>query len=141
MAKKSFYVCAGLLCLALAYHFGAASATAQSGATMQGASFSATPGSSLSTTFVVNRTLYTSYNIGGGGHWQIPAMPSSSGPIPGTSPIVATENTIGVFALLDNGDMYRDVATSWEYEGNLLGVGGPTPAKAESFGQLKVKYR
>ena len=29
MAKRFFYVCAGLLCLALAYHLGASSATAQ----------------------------------------------------------------------------------------------------------------
>lgn len=29
MAKKFFYVCAGVLMLALAYHFGATSATAQ----------------------------------------------------------------------------------------------------------------
>jgi hypothetical protein len=29
MAKRFFYVSAGLLCLALAYHFGATSATAQ----------------------------------------------------------------------------------------------------------------
>src|SRR5438128_1757716 len=29
IAKRFFYVCAGILCLALAYHFGALSATAQ----------------------------------------------------------------------------------------------------------------
>ena len=29
LAKRFFYVCAGLLCLALAYHLGATSATAQ----------------------------------------------------------------------------------------------------------------
>ena len=29
MARKFFYVCAGLLCLALAYHWGASRATAQ----------------------------------------------------------------------------------------------------------------
>ena len=29
LAKRFFYVCAGLLCLALAYHLGARSATAQ----------------------------------------------------------------------------------------------------------------
>ena len=29
MAKRFFYVCAGLLCLALAYHLGAANVTAQ----------------------------------------------------------------------------------------------------------------
>ncbi len=33
MAKKFFYVCAGLFLLALTYHFGARSAIAQAGAT------------------------------------------------------------------------------------------------------------
>ena len=32
MAKRFFYVCAGLLCLAFAYHLGATRAIAQSGA-------------------------------------------------------------------------------------------------------------
>ena len=32
MAKRLFFVCAGLVCLALAYHLGASSAQAQSGA-------------------------------------------------------------------------------------------------------------
>jgi len=31
VAKRFFYICAGILCLALAYHFGAQSATAQGG--------------------------------------------------------------------------------------------------------------
>ena len=31
MAKRFFFTCAGILCLALAYHLGATSATAQSG--------------------------------------------------------------------------------------------------------------
>jgi hypothetical protein len=32
MAKRFFYICLGILCLALAYHFGASNATAQSDA-------------------------------------------------------------------------------------------------------------
>ncbi len=32
MAKRLFFICAGILCLALAYHLGATNATAQSGA-------------------------------------------------------------------------------------------------------------
>lgn len=32
MAKRFFFVCAGILCLALAYHLGANTATAQTGA-------------------------------------------------------------------------------------------------------------
>jgi hypothetical protein len=33
MAKRFFYICAGILCLAFAYHLGASSATAQGGVT------------------------------------------------------------------------------------------------------------
>jgi hypothetical protein len=36
VAKRFFYVCAGILCLALAYHLGARSATAQTGAQISG---------------------------------------------------------------------------------------------------------
>ena len=36
-AKRSFNVCAGLLCLAAAYHLGARSAGAQAGVTLEGA--------------------------------------------------------------------------------------------------------
>ena len=35
-AKRFFYVCAGLLCLAIAYHLGARSAAAQSGSPVSG---------------------------------------------------------------------------------------------------------
>ena len=36
IAKRFFYVSAGILCLALAYHFGAKSAVAQSGSSLAG---------------------------------------------------------------------------------------------------------
>ncbi len=35
-AKRFFYVCAGLLCLALSYHLGARSAVAQAGSSVTG---------------------------------------------------------------------------------------------------------
>ena len=37
MARKFFYVCAGMLMLALSYHFGASTATAQQGTSVVGA--------------------------------------------------------------------------------------------------------
>ena len=37
MAKKFFYVCAGLLCLTVAFHLGAVSGRAQTGGTIDGA--------------------------------------------------------------------------------------------------------
>ncbi len=46
MAKKFFYVCAGLFLLALSWHFGAKSAGAQAGTNVTGFTAITTPGSS-----------------------------------------------------------------------------------------------
>jgi hypothetical protein len=39
-AKRFFYVCAGILMLAVSYHFGATSATAQAGSNVTGITYS-----------------------------------------------------------------------------------------------------
>jgi len=44
MARKFFYVCAGMLMLALSYHFGASSATAQAGSGISGFTVGDGPG-------------------------------------------------------------------------------------------------
>ena len=86
MAKKFFYVCGGLLMLALAYHFGATTATAQA------------PG----------------------------------------NPIVAAEPGMVYTA---NGDLYvRDAQYGYHLTSNVFN-GSPTPAKQESWGQVKARYR
>ena len=127
MARKFFYVCAGIFLLALAYHLGAQSARAQ-GQVLEGPSASAFTAS-------INRVLW--YVTSDGTH---PVTP----PIPGTSPVVATDggpNTGQV--VLANGDCYWKPAngTDWVLYGNLLAGSGPTPAKQGSWGQLKAKYR
>ena len=43
MARKFFYVCAGLLCLAIAFQLGVRSAGAQAGATVSGVTFGSGP--------------------------------------------------------------------------------------------------
>jgi hypothetical protein len=48
VAKRFFYVCAGILCLALAYHLGVQSATAQVGSTVNG--FAMYPGGGAAST-------------------------------------------------------------------------------------------
>jgi len=63
MAKKFFYVCAGLLMLALAYHLGASTATAQAPSNSVVASFSYGYGAAAIT---ANGDLYTSWNSIGG---------------------------------------------------------------------------
>jgi hypothetical protein len=94
MARKFFYVCAGLFLLTLTYHLGARSATAQA------------PGN------------------------PIVAV------IPGTCP----ENTSVVVTA--NGDLWgaNYCASSWTHIGNVFS-GGPTPAKQETWGGLKARYR
>ena len=86
MARKFFYVCAGLLCLAVAYHFGAQSATAQAP----------------------------------------------------DNPVVAATET---YAYTTKGDVYHspDNGFTWERRGNVFS--GPTPAKQETMGSLKARYR
>ncbi len=142
-ARAFFYVCAGILCLAMAYHLGARSATAQSAGTMEGASFtSAQPGNYLTASFVVNRVLYASAFTGS--YWSpVPAQAATVGPVPGTAPIVATAafgGPSGALVLLANGDVYRGGNGSWEYGGNLLG-GAPVAGQRGTLGQLRARYR
>jgi hypothetical protein len=90
VAKKFFYLCGGILMLAVAYHFGATSA---------------------------------------GAH-------ASSNPIVG---VAGGGNTFLVVTA--NGDSYltSQSGNSWLLRDNAFGSG--TPARATSFGALKVRYR
>lgn len=132
-ARTFFYVCAGLVCLVVAYQVGASRAAAQAGATIEAAGFNTDV--ALEVAFCSNRVLYWSQSTNGT-NWLIPARLGAGGqPVPGTSPIAACKYG---YVLLANGDLYQDTG-SWSYLGNL--VGAPTPALRQSFGQLKAKYR
>jgi len=131
-AKVFFFVSAGLLCLALAYHLGAQSAVAQSGVASvgeinwnSGAMFSAVQG----------RTIYA---VG------VPNPPDNGfpvqvfPPVPGTSPIIAVD-AFSNGALLENGDVYIKGSGGWTLKGNLFGA--PTPALQQTWGATKARYR
>ena len=129
-AKAFLYVCVGIFLLALAYHLGAASATAQSGtidaAGTEGSDFNA----------VVGRVLYTSDGDGG----TRVARP----PIPGSDPVIAVNGAPnGNTAMLANGDCYRFIVSGspngWLYQGNVFGTA--TPARQSTFGAVKARYR
>jgi len=123
VAKKFFYVCAGIFMLASAYCLGASTARGQSG------SFFECVGVDGEAWAVFGRRLY---QMSGAGLDQHRATI-----IPGTSPVVAC----GVDrVVLQSGEVYAwDGNASWV----LLGTfpGGPTPAKQESFGGIKARYR
>jgi hypothetical protein len=95
-ARAFFFVCAGISLLALSYHLGARSAGAQSGGSIEAANFTTGAyGSTNTVSFVVNRVLYTSYQLPTGLQWQIPAS-SSAGTVPGAAPVGATYSLCSV---------------------------------------------
>jgi hypothetical protein len=138
MARKFFYVCAGVFLLALSYHLGAGTAGAQSGGTVEGAQYCMQGGIEETLTFAVGRTLYYFVYVPNSGRYQaVPVGP----PIPGTAPVATTSGQGPILVLLANGDAYDMVLGSgaWVYRGNLLG-GAPIPTLRQSWGQVKSRY-
>jgi len=139
MARKFFYVCAGMLMLALAYHLGATQANAQLG------SITAVGIEQGRVAMAVGRTVY--------GFEAPPNSPPGSGQlvgvlggVPRVSPIVGCAYTQGtMWAVLENGDVYWACVLGctpqgWIYSGNALGGSPPVPTASESWGQLKSRY-
>ena len=130
MGKGFFYVCAGVFLLALSYHLGAKSATAQSGVLIEGASIESFQLNSFPrATACVNRFF----------HWMgengvLQTLPT---PVPGTQRIVATDPYETV--MLENGDWLKFDGNAWVLVGNLAGA--PTHAAQPTFGRLKAQYR
>lgn len=133
MARKFCLVAAGMFMLALSYHFGASTATAQAGGAIDGANIVSLYGPIGSAWFtgVVGRVFYSNGA----------AVPV---PVPGTARVIATTGTGSsqwpYAVLLDNGDYYFGTGSQWTYYGNLLGS-TPTPVRNESWSQLKSRYR
>ena len=130
MGKGFFYVCAGVLLLALSYHVGARSATAQSGVLIEGASIESFQLNSFPrATACVNRFF----------HWmgENGALQTLPTPVPGTQRIVATDPYGTV--MLENGDWLKFDGNAWVLVGNL--VGGPTATRTETWGSVKAHYR
>ena len=137
MARKFFYVCAGMFLLALANHFGASTATAQSGSTISLVYPSPLGGGRMF--WVVNRVILTGgYNrVGACGEGGFVTVSDASPPVPGTSPIVGTD---GGTATLANGDFWLRIgcvdAPPWVYLGNVLTgvVGVQNASGGDQFG-------
>lgn len=129
-AKSFFYVCAGLFLLALGYHLGAKNATAQ-GQVIEGASIDA---------FEVGTFPRASACMGRLLSWmgENGALHTTPVPVPGSQRIIATDPHFGT-VMLENGDWLKFDGQSWVLMGNL--AGGPTPARQESFGAVKARYR
>ena len=129
MTKRFFYASAGILMLAIAYHLGAISATAQTSSLIEAANCYDVPGIVYEPKLaVINHVVYA---LGGSG-----PVVSIADPIPGTARAIAVGNH-GV--ILENGEIWSHDSGTWQLQG-VFPV-GPTPARAESFGRLKARYR
>jgi photosystem II stability/assembly factor-like uncharacterized protein len=134
-ARAFFFVCAGLLCLAVAYHFGAQNAGAQ--ATDYPAVSVACTGSRVYAV-TSNGDFYTSDDLGSS--WTAKTNPlGSGGAVPYAVADLACTGSL-VFVIASNGGVYRsdDYGTSWTAATNV--PGGAVSAQTMTMGQLKVKY-
>jgi hypothetical protein len=138
MAPKFFFVCAGLLCLALAYHLGASRAGAQASAGL----------------VAINQATADIYAVDAVGNIYA-GEPCYGNPRPfvhvGQMPagcvptsICANSNGTQTFVGCANGDIYRlDDAgypnVSAGFCGNIYGR--PTPARQVTWGSVKMRHR
>jgi hypothetical protein len=141
VAKRFFYVCAGLLCLALAYHLGARSAAAF-GSGISGPEISS-ENNQIYVALSANRFV-SGFLRDLSGYVSLPAP---NGPVPGTDDILATHLLPGgdsgtYVVLLANGDIYEAAVgpgqPDWALIGNLI---DGTPAERATWGSVKARYR
>jgi hypothetical protein len=134
VAKRFFYVCAGLFLLVLSYEIGASRVGAQTPGGIQGAAIAWVTGLPSAYRFsgVEGRMFHAAEPYGR--RYDPPE------PIPGTASIIATDPA-GFEVMLEGGDVYQYTGNGlgWTFVGNLLG--GVTPTVRETFGGLKARYR
>ena len=137
MRARSFcYVCLGVLALALAYHLGASTATAQtSGAFLVGSFDVDTDIVAVDGTGQVSAL---GWHNGRGLHAGPIALPKA-GTVVSVAGDVPSIDAVRLCVLYADGDAYEYRESSWTYCGNLGGV--PTPAQRESMGSVKARYR
>jgi hypothetical protein len=131
----------GILALALAYHFGATGARAQSGARLIGSFLVGgfeppyAVGVDDSGRLWATPPPYTSWHVA----QQLSGTPTAFVPTEG-----GPTGQVG-FVSMANGDIYLVTTTDGaQLSAGLLGsnvFSGPTPAQSTSFGALKARYR
>ena len=140
MARKFFYVCAGMLMLALAYHLGASTAHGQGAGSVLDAD---DPGLGSYVVTSSGRVYFALYgtNLAPAPRW------TPKGTILSVAPIVRIQGAgtgptgIDVVHAFDaDGNFYvsADGGATWVRRGNVFGA--PTPALNSSWGQVKARY-
>ena len=134
LAKRFFYVCAGLLCLAFAYHLGARSATAQ----VPPAVHVAWEGNPVVVT-PQGDVYFRMIGCGNCPTWQLQG--SVFGGAPAGRTIVECDERV---ALASSGEVFFNPGAN-QGIGPWVNLGippsGATPATQETWGGVKARYR
>jgi hypothetical protein len=141
MARKFFYVCAGLSLLAFCYHLGAGTATAQGAGNPVVGGFQGQGPIGIVT--ANGDVQWFRSSDGRTGTWTFGSnVFAGTGLSPSGDPVVAAwSGASGDWAATANGDVFLGgVQGPWVFVGNAFS-GGATPALRESWGQLKARFR
>lgn len=140
MAKKFFYVCAGLFLLALSYHLGARMATAQSGGL---AFFGSSSRSNTAVAIYPNGDVYFSDPGWAGGAWTLGSN-VFGGAANGRTVVQVDGGEGSTAAVASTGEIFHTsmgggLGAVWTNHG--VPPGGATGAVPSSWGALKVRSR
>lgn len=129
MLKNFFYACAAILCLVLAYHFGATNAQGQSSL---GIPRWVGLGGGSREPFIATDVAIWNYDYG----WRTLAQSSHpEPPVPVSQVLFYSPNSV----ITTSGEAFDWVSGTWVSRGFI--PGGPTSATQQTWGQLKAKYR
>jgi len=143
-ARAFFFVAAGVFLLALAYHLGVQSATAQGA----GQVTAVWPDGGLSVTPDLVATSTGDVYYGTHDPFASPGTWTLAGHIPSSAPVVCIKKTgsnpngLEYAVAYDAAGGYftsSDYGATWVPRGNVFGA--PTPATQATWGQVKAKYR
>ena len=119
--KRFFYACAAILCIVLAYHFGATNAQGQSSSQIRW----------VGEWYATSSGLWGTDQHG----WQPLTATRPAPPVPADQVLTY----IGFNVVTTSGEGFVWNGSSWSSIGPI--PGGATPVRQQSFGQLKARYR
>jgi len=135
MAKKFFYVCAGLFLLALTYQLGARIAAAQA---------PSNPVAAMSGTYPNQWVVTANGNVyyWSGSCWRQPDCRNVFGTPNASNPVVAMSGEYpNQWVVTANGDVYYWSGSCWTQPSCRNVFGTPTASTPTTWGQVKSTYR
>jgi len=142
MAKKFFYVCAGVLALALAIQLGARVASGQAGGLLVTGGVAGTRGELHASGVDASGNIWVGNIFGGGTAGPIaPPKPGRIVAVEADDVSISGGQPSEIAILYEDGDVYLWYGgPPWQFMTNIL-TNSPVTATQKSWGQVKDRYR